>query len=138
MALDLTAQEGQALEISYADLMGEGNFADAEGDAISFVINTIDTTKGTLQILKAGAQSATAVTAGTTVVAEGDTLLWTAKNIVTDATSGSEISAFTIKAKDDSASTTALSTQIVTVKVSVEDDNTLLLAQSLRTCFSCK
>jgi hypothetical protein len=63
------ASEDTAFNITYAALKTASNAADVEGDTISFRIETV--ASGTLT------KGGVAVTAGTTTVAVGDTLVWT-------------------------------------------------------------
>ena len=96
------AAEDTAFSISYTTLATAANEADAENDPISFRIETVST--GTLT------KSGVAVAAGTTLLATGESLVWTpALN------ANGTLAAFTIKAYDG----TAFSTTAVQVDVDV-------------------
>ncbi|MCY2964244.1 MAG: hypothetical protein NT069_11530 [Planctomycetota bacterium] len=87
-----TADEQTPFDITYATLLANSNAADINNDALSFRIETIQST-GTLKITKNGV---TSVAVAGTLVSAGDTLTWTPAAGVT----GSAINAFTVKAFD--------------------------------------
>ena len=85
-----------SMTISYADLLAAANAADADGDALSFRIEAVTT--GTLT------KNGTAVTAGSTFISSGDSVVWTPATGAAGNTN-----AFAVKAFDGvKASTTAV------------------------------
>jgi hypothetical protein len=100
-----TATEQKPFAISYDSLLAASNAHDADGDPISFVITSLGS--GTLTV------DGGAVTAGTTTVSSGDTLMWTPA-----AGTQGLATAFSVEASDG----TLTSTIPVAVKV-----NTVLL-----------
>lgn len=121
------AAEDTPFTISYATLAAAANEADEEGNAISFRIEGVS--NGTLT------KNGSAVTAGVTTLASGESLVWTPAN-----SASGTIAAFTVKAHDaNSASSTAVS-----VNVEVTGDNdaptlttiTTLTGASLNTPFT--
>ncbi len=101
------ATEDTAFTISYATLAAAANEADVDGDTLSFRVEAVST--GTLT--KGGA----AVTAGTTLLSTGESLVWTP---ATDA--NGTLNAFTIKAHD--GTTTSASAIQVQVSVAAVND----------------
>jgi autotransporter-associated beta strand protein len=121
------AAEDTPFTISYATLAAAANESDEEGAAISFRVEGVSS--GSLT------KNGTAVTAGVTTLASGESLVWTPAS----GASGT-IAAFTVKAHDgNSASSTA-----VTVNVEVTGDNdaptlnsvSTLTGASLNTAFT--
>ena len=94
------ATEDTAFTISYATLLAASNAGDANGDAISFRIEAVST--GTLT------KGGVAVTAGTTLLSSGGSLVWTpALN------ANGTLAAFTVKAWDGAlASGTAVQVNV--------------------------
>jgi hypothetical protein len=101
------AKEAVPFTIGYAMLAGAADDADAEGDAISFRIESLFA--GTLT------KNGTNVVAGTTLLSAGESLVWTAPTN----TSGLTLSAFMIKATDGAL----VSTNSVFVSISVSSTN---------------
>ncbi len=92
--------EDAAVTISYADLTGAGDEADVDGDTLSFRVEAVST--GTLT------KGGVAVTPGTTLLASGESLVWTPA-----ANANGTLNAFTLKAWDGTvASATAIQTQV--------------------------
>ena len=81
-----SATEGIPYTITYAALAGAANESDAEGDPISFRIESV--TSGTLT------KNGIAVFAGATILSTGESLVWIPAN------NGSALNAFTVKAYD--------------------------------------
>ena len=100
------AAEDTPFTISHATLAAAANEADEEGNSISFRIEGVSS--GTLT------KNGSAITAGVTTLASGESLVWTPSN-----SASGTIPAFAVKAHDgNSASSTA-----VTVNVEVAGDN---------------
>jgi len=106
------ALEDQALTITYADLAGKANEADADGDTISFVIKSI-TALTTLEIKK-GAEGSWVVASVDDIITSADQVRWTpAANAF-----GSALTAFTVVAYDgflESASPVAVKVDVTDV-----------------------
>jgi hypothetical protein len=96
------AEEDTAYEITYDALAAAADESDAEGDAISFRVESV--TSGTLT------KDGTTVTAGTTLLGDDESLVWTPA-----ADANGTLDAFTVKAYDG----TDASESAVQVKVSV-------------------
>lgn len=86
------AEQETAFAISYATLLANSNAADRNNDALSFRIESIQS-NGTLQLVHNGTTTDALVG---TLVAPGDTLIWTPGTGVL----GAAIDAFTVKAYD--------------------------------------
>src|SRR6185503_7398072 len=94
------ATEDTAFSITYATLAGAANEADVDSATINFRIEGVTT--GTLT------KNGSAVVAGTTIVASGDTLSWTPAT-----NANGTLNAFTVVAHDGSlASTPAVQVQV--------------------------
>lgn len=105
-----TTLEGVAQTIAFADLQSIATVSDIDTATInlSYIINTVDTTKGTLT------KNGVAVVAGTTTIAAGETLVWTP----IDGNINGTVAAFTIKGWDGSlASTTAIAVNVAVTAV---------------------
>ncbi len=99
------AVEDTAYAITWAQLAAAADESDAQGDAIGFQVESV--TSGTLT------KGGVAVTSGTTVLREGESLVWTGS-----ANAAGTLDAFTIKAVDDAlASTTALKVRVEVANV---------------------
>jgi Ca2+-binding RTX toxin-like protein len=99
------AVEDTPYTITWAQLAAAADEADAQGDAIGFRVEAV--TSGTLT------KGGVAVSPGTTVMREGDALVWTAS-----ANSAGTLDAFTIRAIDDAlASATAVQVRILAANV---------------------
>jgi len=100
-----TATEDTAFTISYATLASAADEADTEGDTLSFRIEAVTT--GTLT------KGGVAVTAGTTLLSAGESLVWTGA-----ANANGTLNAFTVKAHDGtSASSSAIQVEVTTTAV---------------------
>jgi YHYH protein len=119
--------EDTALSISYATLAAAADEADLDGNAISFRVEAVSS--GTLT------KSGSAVTAGSTLLSTGESLVWTPAS-----NANGTLAAFTVKAYDG----TAVSSTAVTVNVSVAAVNdgptltaiTTLTGAALNTAFT--
>ncbi len=99
------ATEDTAFSISYATLFAASNAADSDGDAIAFQIQAVST--GTLT------KNGTSVTAGSTLISSGDSVVWTPAGNANGA-----LAAFTVKAYDgQAASSTAVQVSVTTAAV---------------------
>jgi subtilisin-like proprotein convertase family protein len=99
------AVEDTAYTITWAQLAAAANESDAQGDAIGFQVESV--TSGILT------KGGVAVTSGTTVLREGESLVWTGS-----ANAAGTLDAFTIKAVDDAlASTTASKVRVEVANV---------------------
>ncbi len=105
------ATEDTAFSISYTTLAAAANEADVDGTTPSFRIEAISS--GTLT------KSGSAVTAGSTTLASGESLVWTPA-----ANANGTLSAFTVVATDGIATSTPAATVSVTV-TAVNDAPTL-------------
>ncbi len=97
------ATQNQPFTITYANLANAANEADADGDALSFQIESV--TSGTLS------KNGVAVVPGVTALAAGEQLVWM------PAGTGAAVGAFTVRANDGEA----VSATAVPVSVSVAD-----------------
>ena len=100
------SNEDTSYTISYASLFSASNAADIEGDTISFRVEAVST--GTLT------KGGVAVTAGTTLLSAGQTLVWTPA-----ANANGLLAAFTVRASDGQD----VSTSVVPVRVNVTPVN---------------
>ncbi|WP_420904253.1 Calx-beta domain-containing protein [Candidatus Magnetaquiglobus chichijimensis] len=107
------ATEDTAFTITYADLAAAANEADAESDPISFRIETVSS-----GILTKGGVS---VVAGTTMLATGESLVWTPAS-----NANGTLGAFTVKAHD--THTFSASAVAVNVVVGAVNDQPVVTA----------
>ena len=96
------ASKNTAFTISYATLLAASNAADANNDTLSFQIAAVSS--GTLT------KGGVAVTAGSTLISTGDSVVWTPASNVTGT-----VAAFTVKAYDGSLTSSSAVTVNVTV-----------------------
>ncbi|MDO8318278.1 DUF4347 domain-containing protein, partial [Rhodoferax sp.] len=96
------ASEDTPFTISYADLAASANEADGDGDTLAFRIEAVSS--GTLT------KDGTAVTSGSTLLALGESLVWTPASHATGS-----VSAFTVRAWDSALA----SADAIAVNVSV-------------------
>jgi hypothetical protein len=108
------ATEDTAFSITYATLAAAANEADADGDTLSFRIESVST--GTLT------KNGSAVTAGVTLLSTGEQLVWTPASHA-----NGTLNAFTVRAWDG----TAASASPVQVQVSVSAVNDAPTATNL-------
>ncbi|MEM7468101.1 MAG: DUF4347 domain-containing protein, partial [Pseudomonadota bacterium] len=102
-----TTNEDTQVEVTFADLAGQGDEADIDGTVNSFIVQTVSS--GTL-LIGADAGSATAFAAGTNdVIGAGLNAYWTPGN-----DQNGILDAFAVVARDDDGadSTTAIQTQV--------------------------
>ena len=103
--------EDTSYEITYAQLAAQADEADLDGDALSFLIDSVST--GVVEKWNSTTSAWDSIAAGTTTIGAGEKLRWTPA-----ANANGTLNAFTVKAYDGAlASVTAVQVQVVIAAV---------------------